>query len=371
MAAGAFAAAGTLTSHYRAALGDGGGELVDVSMLEVEILCLTYYSVAFADALGRPFRNVRRVSLTGVVAASDGLVALGLGTAQQWFDICAMVGHPEWIDDATPLSITEQAKLRAPIMREWFHEHTVDEIRELATAFRIPNSPVGDGANVETFDHFRQRQSFVANPGGGFRQPRPPYRMRPELVRHSLPAPRLGEHTNQYRQWSRASPRAPAVDGARKALPFSGLRVLDLTTFWAGPSCTHFLALLGADVIHIESAARPDGTRLSADIPMSEQQWWDRSPIFSALNTNKRSLTVDTRSEKGRELLRRLAATCDVVVENYTPRVLDVVGLDWPALQQLRPDAILLRMPGFGLDGPWRDIPALASVIEGCPGSRG
>lgn len=366
--AGAFAAAGTLTSHYRAPVGDGRGELVDVSMLEVEILCLTYYSVSFTDALGRPFRDLRRVSLTGVVAAKDGLVALGLGTAQQWFDMCAMVGHPEWIDASGPLSITEQAKLRAPIMREWFHDHTVDEIRELASAYRIPNSPVGDGARIDAFDHFQERKSIVVNPGGGFRQPGPPYRMSPSLLTNPLPAPRLGEHTHWYRQRSQAESPAPTVGDTRTSLPFSGLRVLDLTTFWAGPSCTHFLALLGADVIHVESAARPDGTRLSADIPMAEPQWWDKSPIFSGLNTNKRSLTVDTRHEKGRELLRRLAKTCDVIVENYTPRVLDVIGLNWPALQQLRPDAILLRMPGFGLDGPWRDIPALASVIEGASG---
>ena len=141
-----------------------------------------------------------------------------------------------------------------------------------------------------------------------------------------------------------------------------------MTTFWAGPSCTHMLAMLGADVIHVESTRRPDGTRLIAGIPITEDQWWEKSPIFSGLNTNKKGLTLDLQSAAGRELLIRLIATCDVIVENFTPRVLDQIGLDFAAVQAVRPDAIMLRMPGFGLDGPWRDNPAFAYVIEAASG---
>jgi crotonobetainyl-CoA:carnitine CoA-transferase CaiB-like acyl-CoA transferase len=144
--------------------------------------------------------------------------------------------------------------------------------------------------------------------------------------------------------------------------------VLDMTTFWAGPSCTHTLAMLGAEVIHIESTRRPDGTRLIAGIPITEDQWWEKSPIFSGLNTNKKGLTLNLQSAAGRELLMRLMATCDVIVENFTPRVLDQIGLDFAAVQAVRPDAIMLRMPGFGLDGPWRDNPAFAYVIEAASG---
>ena len=151
-------------------------------------------------------------------------------------------------------------------------------------------------------------------------------------------------------------------------LPFEGVRVLDMTSFWAGPSCTHILAQLGAEVIHVESTARPDGTRLIAGVPVTEDQWWERSPIFSGLNTNKKSVTLDIRKQRGVELLRSLVKTCDVIVENYTPRVLDQIGLDFDAVHQLRPDAIMMRMPGFGLDGPWRDKPAFAYVIEDASG---
>ena len=162
------------------------------------------------------------------------------------------------------------------------------------------------------------------------------------------------------------TPEAAAADSA--ALPFDGLRVLDLTAFWAGPLPTHILAMLGAEVIHIESTARPDGTRLLAGLRFSEPHWWERSGIFSGLNTNKKSVTLDLTKEPGRELLRRLIATCDVLVENYTPRVLEQIGLDVDAIRAIRPDMVVVRMPGFGLDGPWRDNPAFAFVIEDAAG---
>ena len=112
-----------------------------------------------------------------------------------------------------------------------------------------------------------------------------------------------------------------------------------MTTFWAGPCCTHLLAMLGADVIHVESTRRPDGTRLIAGIPITEDQWWEKSPIFSGLNTNKKSSRSTCRVQRGRELLNELIATCDVIVENFTPRVLDQIGLDFAAVQAIRPDA--------------------------------
>ncbi|MGV0814983.1 CoA transferase [Mycolicibacterium boenickei] len=364
---GAYAAAMTLAFRARA-LGDGHGELVDLSALEAQILGLTYYPVTYFEMLGRPWRTERRPTVPGVAEAADGLVALGCGTAQQWWDLCAMSGHDEWIDEASELTITEQANLHAEELYAWVREQRVDELRDIAMAFRIPNSPVGNGENVTAMDHFVQRQAFVRNPHHGFTQPAAPYRLSGATLRAASPAPLLGEHTEQIRA-SKLTPRdVPAGVPGGNRLPFSGLRVLDMTTFWAGPSCTHPLALLGAEVIHLESTPRPDGTRLIAGIPATVEQWWERSPIFSALNTNKKSLTLDFQTEQGRDLLRRLAATCDVVVENFTPRVIEQIGLDFDSLRALREDIIMVRMPGFGLDGPWRDNPAFAYIIEDASG---
>lgn len=363
--AGAYASAATMASRMR-----GAAELIDLSMLECQILGLTYYPVSYFKMLGRPWRDARRLTVPGIARAKDGLIDIGCGTAQQWFDLCAMTGHQDWIDEESPLSITEQANEKSADLYAWVESQTVDEIRDLATAFRIPNAPVANGANVESLDHFQARGSFVANPRDGFTQPGPPYRMQPSLLRGPEPAPRLGEHTEHYRRNGHMGRKRAQIhaETSVSALPFEGLRVVDMTTFWAGPSCTHMLAMLGAEVIHVESTRRPDGTRLIAGIPITEEQWWEKSPIFSGLNTNKKGLTLDLQSDAGREVLMRLIATCDVIVENFTPRVLEQIGLDFAAVQAVRPDAIMLRMPGFGLDGPWRDNPAFAYVIEAASG---
>ncbi|MGA7469078.1 CoA transferase [Mycobacterium sp.] len=361
--AGAYASAATLTSRRR-----GVGELLDLSMLEVQILGLTYYPVTFFEMLGRPWRDARKITVPGIARAKDGLVDVGCGTAQQWFDLCAMIGHQDWIDEDSQLSITEHANEKAAEIYSWFDSHTVGDIRDLATAFRIPNAPVVNGATITELDQFQHRRSFVINPRDGFTQPAPPYRLHPTELPSPQAAPRLGEHTAQYRRPGSSVARQPARAGTPELLPFNGLRVLDMTTFWAGPSCTHFLAMLGAEVIHVESTRKPDGARLIAGIPVTEDQWWEKSPIFSALNTNKKGLTLDLQTSAGRDLLRRLIATSDVIVENFTPRVLDQIGLDFAAVRAIRPDAILLRMPGFGLDGPWRDNPAFAYVIEAASG---
>ena len=332
--AGVYAAIGTMASRRR---GAAASEVVDVSMLEALAMCLTYYPVTFNDQLGRPMRKRRYVPTPGVAAASDGLVGLGVGTGQQWLDFCVLVGHPEWAEE--PRYFLDRTEL-APVIDEWVAAHTVEEVLDLAGAFRIPNAPIANGANVTLFPHFQERGLFVRNRRDGVTNPRPPFRFTHTAGRTPTPA----------------------------ATPFSGLRVLDMTAYWAGPLVGHTLALLGAEVIHLESPARPDGVRLVGGVPQTEDRYWEQGPIFSALNTNKKSLTLDLADERGRDLVRQLVATCDVVVENYTPRVLDQLGLTYESLREVRPDLVMVRMPGFGLDGPWRDTSAFAFVIEDASG---
>ena len=369
---GAYAAVG-IQAALAGARETGAGQLVDLSMLEVAVLCLTYYPVTFFEALRRPWRTERSLFQPGVAAAKDGLVALGCGTAQQWFDLCAMVGHPEWIDPDEPVRIGALTQRYAPQLREWVADRTVADIRDLATAFRVPNAPVSSGATVTELEHMRERKVFRRNPRDGFLQPAGPYRLSPDVLLPARPAPRTGEHGDAWRDTSAAaslSRQAPGPGGsaAGKKLPYAGLRVLDLTAFWAGPSATHILAMLGAEVIHVESTTRPDGARMIAGIPVTEDQWWEKCPVFRALNTNKKSVTVDFRTGRGLELLKKLITSSDVIVESYTPRVLDQIGLDYDQVRTLRPDIVMVRMPGFGLTGPMRDNPAFAYVIEDAAG---
>jgi crotonobetainyl-CoA:carnitine CoA-transferase CaiB-like acyl-CoA transferase len=338
--AGVFAAIGTLASLRG---GSECGEVIDVSMLETLAMCLTYYPVTYHDQMGRPMRKKRFVPSPGVAEASDGMVGLGVGTGQQWLDFCAMVGHPEWMDD--PKLFLDRTALM-PTIDAWIAEQKVDALLELASAFRIPNAPLVNGANATTFDHFQKRETFVTNPTDGATNPGPPYRISPTA----------------------ATSERVAVSAKDRALPLRGIRVLEMTAFWAGPLVGSMLGMLGAEVIHLESASRPDGARLIGGIPQTTEQFWERGPIFSALNTNKKSLTIDLSHPRGVELLTQFVATCDVVIENFTPRVLDQLGLDYEVLRRSRPDLVMLRMPGFGLDGPWRDVAAFAFIIEDASG---
>lgn len=331
---GAWAAVALLTVGRTGAPG-----IVDLSMLEAQAMCLTYYPVTYHDVCGRPMRKRRALTVPGVARASDALVGLGVGTGQQWLDFCVMTGHPEWAEDAS--LFTERGAL-ADAIDEWVGGQTAAEVLDIATAFRIPNAPIVDGANGPGIEHLRARGCFTDD--RGLVRPRPPVRL--------TPGP---------------APTEVRVQDPRRTLPFAGLRVLDMTAYWAGPSASHLLALLGAEVIHVEAANRPDGARVIGVHPKADQPA-ERGPIFAALNTNKQSITLDLGTEAGMAMLRRLVPTCDVVIENFTPRVFDNLGLSYESLQELRDDLIVVRMPGFGLDGPWRDNAAFAFVIEDASG---
>ncbi len=361
--AGLEAAIGTLA----ALRGGEEGGLVDVSMLEALAATLTYYPVTFQDMLGRPIRVDRFVPTPGVSEASDGMVGLGTGTGQQWFDFCAMVGRPEWTEE--PSYLQDRTSL-APEIDAWVADHTVTEVLELASAFRLPNAPIVNGANAADVEHFRVRDTFHTNPRDGALRPRPPWRFESVSLREPQPGPELGESASGG-TWSSDGPWAGRESACSETVgeePFSGLRVLDMTTFWAGPLVGHMMALLGAEVLHLEAPNRPDGVRYVGGVPPEEDDYLERSPIFTALNTNKSGLAIDARSEAGGEVLRKVIATCDVLVENYTPRVLEQLGLDAEALREINPGLITVRMPGFGLDGPWRDNSAFAFVIEDASG---
>jgi crotonobetainyl-CoA:carnitine CoA-transferase CaiB-like acyl-CoA transferase len=151
-------------------------------------------------------------------------------------------------------------------------------------------------------------------------------------------------------------------------LPLTGVRVLDFTAFWAGPSATQLLAALGADVIKVESIQRPDAIRYSVTVAPTTDQWYERGYLFNAANLNKRGITLNLNDPVGRGLVLDLAAQSDVVVENFSPRVMEQFGLTDVDFRAVKPDVITVRMPGWGLAGPWRERPGFATTMEQAAG---
>src|SRR6266566_5171971 len=142
-----------------------------------------------------------------------------------------------------------------------------------------------------------------------------------------------------------------------------GVRILDFTHVQSGPTCTQLLAWLGADVIKVERPGEGDPTRGQLrDIPDVD------SLYFTMLNHNKRSITVDAKKPRGKELLERLSRHCDVLVENFAPGALDRMGLTWERIQSLNPRMIVASVKGFG-PGPYEDCKVYENVAQCAGGS--
>jgi crotonobetainyl-CoA:carnitine CoA-transferase CaiB-like acyl-CoA transferase len=153
------------------------------------------------------------------------------------------------------------------------------------------------------------------------------------------------------------------------ALPLEGIRVVDLSRVFAMPYCGAYLADLGAEVIKIDThhSQFVDTTRtLNGPYPDNDpgERYWERGGTFQTLNRGKRSLTVDLRSEQALEVLKQLVSVSDIVLENFTPRVMRRFGLDYPKLKVLKPDLIMVSNTGYGHTGPWSDFGAMATALE-------
>jgi crotonobetainyl-CoA:carnitine CoA-transferase CaiB-like acyl-CoA transferase len=145
-------------------------------------------------------------------------------------------------------------------------------------------------------------------------------------------------------------------------MPLSGIRIVDLTRILAGPFCTMMLADMGAEVIKVETPGQGDPLRQQG-VMRDGLSWY-----FAAFNRNKRSLSLNLRSEEGKAVLARLIARSDVLVENFRPGVLDAMGFDAARLQALKPDLVTASISGFGTTGPYRDRPSFDFIAQAMSG---
>ena len=241
---GAWAASGALALRHRVRNGGPGGHL-DMSMLEA--MTLMQSSEWLHSQLLQVPPVGRSVEVPSIEPARDGYVGISMVTGQQWLDFAAMVDCPEF---------TEIPELRFQIGRwdyrdwireridPWMRERTVSEIVELGQLFRLPLAPLGNGSTIPGMDHLAERGVYIENPAG-FCQPRAPWLMSVARQAPIRMAPAVGDADDDISWEPRESaPGAPSAD-----LPLDGVRVVDFTAFWAGPSATHSLEAFGADVI--------------------------------------------------------------------------------------------------------------------------
>jgi crotonobetainyl-CoA:carnitine CoA-transferase CaiB-like acyl-CoA transferase len=360
-----FAAVAVSAAAWRA-VHRGHGEFIDFSTAATMTIAGGNYANLIHSLGGSPpIETVHRTFETPSVEPTlDGYVGFCTNSRQQFDDFLVLIERPDLLGDEELARSPGRQKhwdRWNQIVHEWTPKHTTAEIVRRASELRIPVAPVHSGENVMTCEQFAARGVYVDDPTSTFKMPLRPWSIDGEPPPPPRPAPRLGEHTGAVEPHVPARPRTP---NGPLALPLDGVRVLDLTAWWAGPISAGMIAALGADVIHVESTTRPDGMRMTGGLFGLHGPWWERSGHYLASNTNKRGLTLDLTKARGLELLKQLIAQSDAIIENFTPRVMANFGLDWDTIRHINPRCILVRMPAFGLSGPWRDNTGFAQTME-------
>ena len=362
---GAYAAAAVLATRRRQ-VADGDGDLLDVAVCDVANISGGLFADLMFSLLGRPPIDptlpARSVELPSIEPTLDGWVGFNTNTRVQFEGFCLMIGRPDLMTDewAGLQHRVANAEQWNAWVREWTTQRTTAEIVDLAVELRVPVAPVCDGASVLDLDMVQARGIMVDDPTGSFRMPRRPFLVDGEAPPPPRPAPALGAHDGEPAP--QHAPR-PAPSG-RDALPLAGLKVVDLTAWWAGPTASHIFSTLGAEVVHVEAVQRMDGVRLTGGMLFGREGWWECATFFLQANANKDDVTLDLGNPVGRDLVLRMIEQADLVIENYTPRVLEQFDLAWDVVHAVNPRAVMVRMPAFGLTGPWRDRPGFAQTME-------
>ena len=368
--AGAHAAWGTLLALFNR-WGDGRGQHVDVSLQEVtahEYFMIAVYSAPYSTITERAGGGSRWPPNL-VYPARDGLVRISVFQPHQYRRLAEWTGDEVLL--APELESREMRAAAADLIDErigaWTSQHTVDDLIDEAQQRRVPMAPMYSPAEFVESAYARARGLFVkaTHPAvGAHRTLRPHLRFGRTPPRDPAPAPLLDEHGDEIRSWlATAEDRAPAAAphlAATAASPFEGVRVLDFTRVWAGPYGARLLADHGAEVIKVESAVRPD-SRPEPDA--SPQAVAETNARFCEINRNKLGIAVDLTTERGRELIRELAARCDLVVENTVPGVMERLGLAYEQLRAVNRELIYISLPGFGEGTPHSDLAAFGGTL--------
>lgn len=398
---GLCAAMATLGS-LRGARHDGIGDHLDVSCQAAVAWFLMnpttvheYSGMVWTRAGGRSTTNYPQ----GVMPCADGLVGVNVMYYVEWDRLCALVERPDWQTDprlATPLDRLQNAEVIDEVLLAWLGERTLDQVLQTAQEHKLPFSRIATVDDLLASEHlaargyWRTQDHPVLGPIVG---PGPPFKLSAVPEGPESPAPTLGEHTSSVRV--EVADR-PAPDGQGRAadhvrgtedaspssaasrLPLEDVVVVDLSMAWAGPLAVRVLAELGAQVIKIEGASHMDrwrggttpqrGTQRYPDNVPGERPW-NRNAFFNTQNRHKRSLALDLKNERGKDIFRQLVAQADVVVENFSAAALGRLGLDYRALRAITPDLVMVSLPAFGMTGPESGQVAHGPTIEAAAGN--
>ena len=368
---GAQAAIAALVARWEARR-SGAGQWVDVSTVEA-MLTAHIWTTAHWTHEG----IVMRREGADTLRCKDGWVHF-MRPMRADPAVFAMLERPDLVDDPRFTDQThwiEHQDFIGELLRDWCSSRLKEDIFRTGQELRIPCAPVYTTEEQLKHPQIRSREWLVKveHPvAGEVAVPGFPYQWSesPPSLRH--PAPRLGEHAEGWPEEARSrQPEAPITAGRSSLrpsggdrLPLEGLRILELTSNWAGPVAARFLADMGAESIKIEAADRIFGRALHYAGQQAFKYFYNRGGYFNKLNRNKYGTGLDVSTEEGRELFLRMVKDADVVLENNSPRVMRNHRIDYEHLREANPDIIMVSISAFGQTGPLRDYVAYGANIE-------
>ena len=276
-----------------------------------------------------------------------------------WMQHPVLLGE-EWSD---PMFRRDKLDVIDQFVQEFIQ--TLDAREFVAEAQRrgIPATPIQRISEFVQHPQPREREWFteLEHPLiGSYTAAGAPYRLSETPWSVRRPAPRLGEHTDEVlRDLKTPIPAGAATQerpgAASITKPLEGVRIADFTQAVAGPVATMLLGFLGAEVIKVETSNRPQPRR-------------PEQPGFAELNRNKLSASINAQDPQGYEMALRLIAQSDVVIDNFRPGVMDRMNLGYEKLREIKPDIIVVQMPGMGTTGPIKDYLCYGHQLFGLSG---
>ncbi len=353
---GALTVAATLRDVGRS----GVGEFIDLSEQECVAAVLEAGVPRYSYRGEVPARNGLRTLIPWrIFQAKDAPVFLVCIEQDQWERLVAFMGNPDWAQMdilQTSTGRAENQDIVHQFVQAFVGEWEAHALYHAAQEQRICVAPVMTVGEMGASEHLRARQFFetLDHPFAGQLE-----YIAPSVITQQgragtrRCAPLLGEHTKEVLS-SNLPDRAARKDQRPPDRPLSGVRVLDLTWVWAGAFGAMNLAHLGADVIKVESSHRSDLYRRVPIVPeqFAEDPGLNHSGMFNQWNQGKRSVSINLSVPEGLELVKRMVAECDVVMQNFATGVMDRIGLGYPVLKSIKSDIILASISGYGQSGP-------------------
>lgn len=356
---------------------EGTGCLIDCSVMECVVAALetaTYRAAARGEVAVRDGNWANRAAW-GIYPCADGHVAVVSGDGLMFRRMGGLIpalADPRYDSYEDRRAFADEINAQILV---WLASQGKEAVAAAGQQQRLPFGAVRDAAELLSDPHLHARGFFerLDHPSAGTQcYPRAPFRMRQSGWK-SGPAPLLGEHNQRLTDGPAAAPASVPGPTRRssRGLPLRGARVLDLSMVWAGPFAAKFLADFGADVIKVESLQHVD-SRLWAGIAYRgadpDHPPYARDGYVILFSRNKRAITLDLASPRGREHFLRLVCISDVVLENFSLGVMDRLNLGYDVLRTVNPRVIMASMPSFGMDGPDATKIAYGTTLEALSG---